>query len=130
MTSSWGRRGRRILVTGSLVAALAAAFTVAAGPSFAAPRSAQAGPLAGPVEQAPNPTPAGVQYGKPPGYKSMCKARADGDLAAAIDRAKKARRRATKRCDHSTRCVKRAKRRYNNAVKAAQRLHDQTVSSC
>jgi hypothetical protein len=141
MTSFWSRRRalaectRRVVVTGSLIAALLTAFAVLAGASFAGAHVTPAGALprvthpTGPVDTSPQPTPAGDQYGKPSGYKSKCTVKANAAYAAAVAKAKKALAAQLKLS--ATKAGKQlAVKKYNAALAAAKLKLKQNLKGC
>jgi hypothetical protein len=114
---------RRIVVTGSLIAALATVFAVLAGAGYAASHVTPAGALASP------PSPAGDQYGKPSGYKSKCTLKANAGYNAAVAAAKKTLNKQLALAQtKAARAL--AVKQFNLAVKLAKQLRQQSVGAC
>ena len=138
MTSLWSRPRalaaesiRRIVVTGSLIAVLVAVSAVLASAGYAASHvtSGAVAHPAGPVDTAPQPTPAGDQYGKPSGYKSKCTAKASATYAAAVAKAKKTLALQLKLAK-TTAGKSLAAKKYKASVAVAKAKYTKTVGTC
>jgi len=138
MTSFWSRRRalaaestRRVVVTGSLIAALLAAFAVLAGAGYAASHVTPSAVVhsAGPVDTAPQPTPAGDQYGKPAAFKSKCTVKANASYGKTVASAKKTLAAKLKLCTTKA-CRALAKKQYSVALAAAKSKLKHSLGAC
>jgi hypothetical protein len=116
---------RRIVVTGSLIAALATVFAVLAGAGYAASHVTPAHALAA----SPQPSPAGDQYGNPSGFKSKCTLKANATYNGAVAAASKTLKRQLSLAQSKTARAL-AVKQFNLAVKLAKQLRQQSVSAC